>query len=235
LTGSSLQARLSMKQLNERAFIASIKIDSVKFELKRDKSSGRMIFDLLTTYQNRNPARVKYALPIHSIWIDDIGNEAIKCFCLVKSRRSRELERVVTNFGMIASSDDTSMVLTALNGIIRYGPKPDTVMEIEDEDYSQYNVYYSKQQLVLAILESIRINGIPNAGFDSANLNLIPDSLLLAFGFRTIDDYFSRSPVVWIANISSIINPENRYYDRASIRSNALSLINVISKIIERE
>jgi len=216
--------------------VVSTYIHSVTFELLKNKTSGRFVFYLTTTYQNRAPTDVKYAIPIHSIWIDDIKNEAIRCFCQVRSSRTKDLARNISATGMIGSQDKSGMCITAAGDVIRYGIKPGLTLSIEDEDYVQYSVYPSKQALILSMLETIRINGVPNAGFESANLNLIPDNLLLAFGFQKIEDYFGRGVPVWMANVSSIIEPESgRYYDRSAIRANANQLIGIISKIIESD
>jgi hypothetical protein len=228
-------ARKKVVDVSKVSNISSVKFSNCRFELLKSKKAGRFILTLNISYTDRPQKSTKYIIPIHSIWVDEFSNNVIKCFCIIRSARNFELARLISEFGMIQYDENYQMVITYNNGIIRYGTKPDIRYELEDEDYVKSEAYSTKPELVLSLLDNIKANGIQTAGFNFANLNLIPDQLLLGFGFGMIEDYFRRSNPMWLANTGSILNPdEKRYFDGTSIRNQSVALVNIIKAIVEK-
>jgi hypothetical protein len=213
--------------------------DSCEFELLKDKTRGRMVIELNMTTTSGNK-RLRYAIPIYSIWVDSDTNNAIRAFCfLQKSTRNEILFKILNKFkGITIYGHKSENTLSNHGDIIRYGCKPGLTTEIEDSDYIVHEVFESKTKMLHSIFDTIKTCK-QIGGFDSCNLEKIPDKFFELFGFISVKDYFGRMPPMWKARPSLILNPDasgssyhSYQYSRELLKKRGELFLEVIKAIL---
>lgn len=197
--------------------IVTVTIRDVKFKIvTADRglpTKARMEFSM--NYDDGKLNTVKMKLDVLACWIDLNTNNAIEAYAVFggpgdTAEDAKLLRRIITAVPIIRVITSPGFVVTGgLGDCLRYSTKPDAgEYESGNELYETIQFFPSKYSAIMKVLAILERYGAI-AGFQSADLNLVDDSLLESVGFFKVKDAVGNgsavaAPPYWGVNTSEM-------------------------------